>query len=124
MPYNIEIASKDCQFGTTCYEFNLVDSEGILPNVRTSYKIRKENVSEEELNDIKNTILLKETENGLASAQLEADKAFMRQFVPLVDGSLESLKQQLLNYVTANYQLSEAQQKIAQNVVFSWKLKE
>lgn len=126
MSYIATIAALDTQFNCANYEFNLIDDQGIYPNQRRSFKFKKSinEITEEELQQVKNTICQEAADQAQIELDKEADLEFMQQFIPLVEDGLEALRLELLNKVKTENNLSESQIKIAENVIFSWKVNE
>lgn len=126
MAYTIQLAATDSYGGITTFEFNLTDPDDIFPATRVAKKIKKnrQDISEPEIEDLKQEII--SVYSAIAQTELdkEADLEFMQQFIPLVEGGLEALRLELLNKVKTENNLSESQIKIAENVIFSWKVNE
>ena len=122
MPYAVTLAARLSQFGKTNAEFNLVDSDGVMPPTRASWTFDTLTPSAAVFNAARTTIRNNATAAYIARQnRLAREAEFIEQLSGWLDTKISTLREEYAAQVAAS-NLPQAAKDIANTVTFDWRL--
>lgn len=120
MPYQLTIASKIVQFGQTVIEYNLTDSDGVMPTIRNSYKWKTTHVTNPMLNKAKKEVINKFTEDYQNYINKEEQKsAFKEKLTNYLEQRIAVITEQYLDKIESSG-MTEKQKEYARRISFNF----